>query len=263
VACVQNHDQVGNRPLGERLSSLVDFEALKLAITALLISPYVPLLFMGEEYGERAPFLFFTDFGDPDLREAVSRGRCREFADLGWAVDPPDPQDPLTYARSRLDWSLRGRPPHAWLLTYYRTLLELRRSLPVLGTVGRRRMTVHRDGGRVVTVLRRQPGGPTAAGLLNFESEPVRISPPLSTGRWRCLLDSTEARFGGLGPTAPPWLRVSRAGGPEVQLPGHGACIYLRDKATAGVGVADPESVASRIPALSGTDRSGRRGDRA
>ena len=80
VVCIQNHDQVGNRAQGERLSSLVDFERLKLAATALLISPCVPLLFMGEEYGERAPFLFFTDFEAPTLRAAVTQGRREEFA---------------------------------------------------------------------------------------------------------------------------------------------------------------------------------------
>ncbi|HYL79755.1 MAG TPA: malto-oligosyltrehalose trehalohydrolase, partial [Candidatus Acidoferrum sp.] len=127
VVCGQNHDQVGNRARGDRLSRLVGFEALKLAAAAVLLSPYVPLLFMGEEYGERAPFLFFTDFGDPALRTAVGRGRQEEFAAFGWTGDVPDPQDEGSFIRSKLDWELRTQEPHCRLWEYYRALLHLRR----------------------------------------------------------------------------------------------------------------------------------------
>src|SRR5690606_4762502 len=92
VAFNQNHDQVGNRAGGERLSMLVDFERQKLAAAALLLAPYVPMLFMGEEYGEDTPFFYFVDHADEDLIEAVRQGRRRDFVKQNWGVDPPDPQ---------------------------------------------------------------------------------------------------------------------------------------------------------------------------
>jgi maltooligosyltrehalose trehalohydrolase len=124
IICIQNHDQVGNRALGERLTALVPTGAHKLAAALLLLSPHTPLLFMGQEYDERAPFQFFTSFEDPIIQKAVSEGRLREFADFGW-TDVPDPQDPATFERSRLQW-LRG-PENLDMLTWYRNLLHLRR----------------------------------------------------------------------------------------------------------------------------------------
>lgn len=245
VVCVQNHDQVGNRALGERLSTLVDFDRQKLAASALLISPYAPLLFMGEEYGERAPFLFFTDFGDPDLQAAVTRGRRQEFADFEWMIEPPDPQEPASYARSKLDWGLRTQPPHAWLLEYYRALLDIRRRHPVLGTGGKRRMTVRVDDRRVVMVTRRRAGGAAALGLLNFGANPVTVRPTLSPGRWRRLIDSAEERFGGFGSTTPPLLQVSRAGQAAVKLPSYGATIYLRERTAEAEGSGCAEKAAA------------------
>jgi maltooligosyltrehalose trehalohydrolase len=124
IICIQNHDQVGNRALGERLTSLVPTGARKLAAALLLLSPHTPLLFMGQEYDEAAPWEFFTDFGDPALQKAVSEGRRREFAEFGW-TDVPDPQDPATFERSRLQW--RQDPANLDMLAWYRTLLHLRR----------------------------------------------------------------------------------------------------------------------------------------
>src|SRR5574341_2543739 len=155
VVCSQNHDQVGNRALGERLSSLVDFQALKLAATAVLLSPYVPLLFMGEEYEEPAPFLFFTDFEDPALRAAVSAGRREEFAAFGWSGEVPDPQDPGTFTRSLLRWDLQTQEPHCWLWEYYRTLLSLRRQHAVLGAGGKRRLAARELEGQILYIQRR------------------------------------------------------------------------------------------------------------
>jgi maltooligosyltrehalose trehalohydrolase len=102
VACIQNHDQVGNRMLGERLATLVSFEAYKLAAAAVLLGPNVPLLFMGQEYGEQAPFQYFVSHTDPDLVEAVRRGRREEFRSFDWAGEVPDPQDAGTFLRSKL-----------------------------------------------------------------------------------------------------------------------------------------------------------------
>ena len=109
VVCSQNHDQVGNRAMGQRLSSLVSFESLKLAAGITVLSSFVPLLFMGEEYGETAPFLYFTSHGDPQLADAVRRGREAEFAQFQWQGAVPDPQAESTFAASKLNPSLAGR----------------------------------------------------------------------------------------------------------------------------------------------------------
>ena len=130
----QNHDQVGNRALGERLSQLVDFESLKLAAGVTLLSPFVPLLFMGEEYGETRPFQYFTSHQDPDLIDAVRRGRRWEFSEFGWRRDLPDPQAEATFADSKLDYDSRNLEPHRSLREFYRTLIAFRRRYALGGT---------------------------------------------------------------------------------------------------------------------------------
>jgi maltooligosyltrehalose trehalohydrolase len=124
VICIQNHDQVGNRAKGERLRHLVSPGARKLAAALLLLAPQTPLLFMGEEYDESAPFQFFADFGDPVLQKAVSEGRRNEFKAFTWH-EVPDPQDSATFERSKLHWEQEeyGNP----MLRWYRELLALRR----------------------------------------------------------------------------------------------------------------------------------------
>src|SRR5258708_16885313 len=123
VVCNQNHDQVGNRAAGERLSALVNVEALKLAAGVTLLSPFVPMLFMGEEYGETASFQYFTSHLDADLVEAVRRGRRDEFKEFGWEGFVPDPQDEATFRRSQLQHSVKVQEPHATLLRFYKELI--------------------------------------------------------------------------------------------------------------------------------------------
>ena len=133
VVCTQNHDQVGNRARGERTSQLLTVERLEIAAALLLTSPFVPLLFQGEEWGARTPFLYFTDHEDPALARAVSEGRRNEFRAFGWDPEAvPDPQDPETFRSSRLDWTELEREPHQRLLRWYRALLGLRRARPEL-----------------------------------------------------------------------------------------------------------------------------------
>ena len=135
VISLQNHDQVGNRPQGERLGVLVPFEAVKLAAGLLFVAPAVPLIFMGEEYGETARFQYFTSFLDRDLAEAVRRGRAEDLARLGWRNSTSsDPNAPNTFVSSRLNHSLAGAPRHRGLREYYKHWLTLRRTHPALGT---------------------------------------------------------------------------------------------------------------------------------
>jgi maltooligosyltrehalose trehalohydrolase len=130
---LQTHDQVGNRAMGERSSALMSHELLKVGAALVLTSPFVPMLFQGEEWGATTPFLYFTDHEDLQLGRAVSEGRRREFAAFGWRPEEiPDPQDPETFERSKLDWSELDDPRHADLLEWHRQLIRLRHELPEL-----------------------------------------------------------------------------------------------------------------------------------
>ena len=138
LAYAQNHDQVGNRARGERSRHLLNVGRLKVAAALVLTSPYIPMLFQGEEWAASAPFPYFTDHEDGELGEAVRRGRREEFAAFGWAPeDVPDPQDVATFDQARLDWPERERAPHGEVLDWHRRLIALRRETPSLGAVGR------------------------------------------------------------------------------------------------------------------------------
>jgi maltooligosyltrehalose trehalohydrolase len=128
---LQDHDQVGNRATGDRIASSLSPRMLRVAAGIVLTTPFTPMLFMGEEWGADTPFQFFTDHTDPYFADAVSAGRRAEFARHGWAPgDVPDPQDPATFARSKLDWSQPRREPYATTLEWYRQLIALRRACP-------------------------------------------------------------------------------------------------------------------------------------
>jgi maltooligosyltrehalose trehalohydrolase len=155
---VQNHDQIGNRAQGERSSHLVSPGRLKIAAGLVLTSPFVPLLFQGEEWSASAPFQYFTDHEDPELGRAVSEGRRSEFAAFGWSPDEvPDPQDAATYARSRLHWGELACEPHASVLDWHRRLIRLRRQLPALADGRMDQVRVRFDEGARWLVLERGP----------------------------------------------------------------------------------------------------------
>ncbi|HEV7962284.1 MAG TPA: malto-oligosyltrehalose trehalohydrolase [Actinoplanes sp.] len=129
VAYLQDHDQIGNRALGDRLSAMISPGLLKVGATLLFTSPFTPMLFMGEEWAASTPWQFFTSHPEPELAAAVRTGRRREFGSHGWAeADVPDPQDPATFERSKLDWSELGKSGHAEILQMYKRLIALRRS---------------------------------------------------------------------------------------------------------------------------------------
>lgn len=137
VVCSQNHDQIGNRATGDRLSQTLPYGPLALTAVLTLTSPFTPMIFMGEEYGASTPWQFFTSHPEPELGKATAEGRIREFERMGW--DPavvPDPQDPETFKRSKLDWAEAGDGDHARLLDLYRSLTALRRATPELTVLG-------------------------------------------------------------------------------------------------------------------------------
>jgi maltooligosyltrehalose trehalohydrolase len=206
VVFSQNHDQVGNRLLGERLSRLTSFEGLKLAAGVVFLSPYVPLLFMGEEYGEEAPFPYFISHGDPELVEAVRRGRREEFSSFQWAQEPPDPQDEGTFRSARLDRSRRGKDPNRSLYRLYRELLALRKSHPVLSRMNKDRQEFNSLEEEKVLVQRRWEESDEIVAVYHFGETPQRISLPLPQGEWNKLLDSADTKWAGPGTEIPPDL---------------------------------------------------------
>jgi maltooligosyltrehalose trehalohydrolase len=132
VTFAQDHDQIGNRAAGERLGQLVAPEVIAAGAALVLLGPFTPMLFMGEEWGAKTPWQFFTSHPEPELAEAVAKGRKAEFAQMGWdEAMVPNPQDAETFERSRLDWSEPERQPHQGLLAFYRRLIELRGAVDV------------------------------------------------------------------------------------------------------------------------------------
>ncbi len=216
----QNHDQVGNRARGDRLTTLLaaivgepaGFESLKVAAAAVLLSPFLPLLFMGEEYGETAPFQYFTSHSDPQLVENVRRGRREEFAAFGWTEELPDPQDEQTFLRSKLNHELRTQRRHRALRDYYAELIRLRRQLPALRRLSKDETeTICLEKERLLLLLRGRPaaGSGQVAVLFHFGLQPTKIVVPLPVGSWHKRLDSTDARWGGSGSSLPDALHCT------------------------------------------------------
>lgn len=203
VVFSQNHDQVGNRMLGERLARLADFEALKAAAALVLLSPYVPLLFMGEEYGEPAPFHYFVSHSDPGLVEAVRKGRAREFESFAWRGDVPDPQASETFLDSRLCWESRYRGTHSLLMDFYAALIELRGTLPALMEPERDRLKAGRWKDTPVIWMERGAGEGSSGVLCLFNlgcrDERLPVVRILAGQRWMKRLDSSDERWGGPG----------------------------------------------------------------
>jgi maltooligosyltrehalose trehalohydrolase len=199
VVFSQNHDQVGNRMLGERLSSMDSFERLKLVAGAVLLSPYIPLLFMGEEYGETAPFQYFMSHSDAGLIDAIRKGRMEEFASFGWRGAVPDPQDEHSFLRSKINLGLRHAGEHKTLLDFYTMLLKLRKTLPALSMPGKDTLDVIRYEREQSLFLRRRYGESDVLILLAFDADRQSPVVRIPQGKWVKILDSTSPVWGGAG----------------------------------------------------------------
>jgi maltooligosyltrehalose trehalohydrolase len=211
VVCAQDHDQVGNRARGDRLATLVPFEALKLAAGTVILSPFLPLLFMGEEYGETAPFPYFVSHGDPALIEAVRAGRRRDLAAVAGPDEVPDPQDEATFrsARLRPELAASGRP--AALRAFTRELLALRRARPELAKPDwAAQEVVAREAERVLTIHR--PGaGEAVFAAFHYGPGATVAELPLPGGAWRKVIDSADGRWLGPGSAVPDAVRSTGA----------------------------------------------------
>jgi maltooligosyltrehalose trehalohydrolase len=226
VVFTQNHDQIGNRARGDRLATLISFDAQKLSAALLVLSPYTPLVFMGQEYGETRPFLYFVSHGDPDLVEAVRAGRRGEFASFGWQDEVPDPQAVETFERSRIDWSSAGSPGHAELRRLHRDLFVLRRDECLLWGV-----EASVTGGASGWIALRYGGSQGRALLAVFNVSSLQQTTVLEEGGpeaiWQRVLATNEEHYGGSGGGTADSVRA-HDGLLALPVPGQTAIVYRR-----------------------------------
>jgi maltooligosyltrehalose trehalohydrolase len=210
VHCIQNHDQVGNRAMGERLDQDIPLPVYRALSTLLLLSPYTPLLWMGQEWAASTPFQFFTDF-PKELGQLVTEGRRNEFRAFAAFADPavrdriPDPQAEETFVRSRLRWEERSEAPHKGMLALYSELLAMRRTDPALRLRDRDHFSVTALGDRALALRRDSPDGDAILVVINLAGE-LRVglegrpaTTPPKERRWTRSLWTEDERFGGPG----------------------------------------------------------------
>lgn len=194
----QNHDQVGNRMLGERTSTLVSFEMQKLLAATVILSPYLPLLFMGEEWSEPNPFQYFVSHTDPDLAEAVRKGRKEEFAAFHIEGEAPDPVSEETFNNSKLGWHLHTEGKHKTMLAYYKKLIALRKEEPALKLPNRKALAVDVVPEDKTLALLRWHDEHKTVCLMNFSEEQKIINLDKAM-QWQVLLNSADSQWGGPG----------------------------------------------------------------
>ncbi|MGI0487528.1 malto-oligosyltrehalose trehalohydrolase [Pantanalinema rosaneae CENA516] len=204
IVCIQNHDQIGNRLMGERLSQLVSFAALKLAAGAVILSPYIPMLFMGEEYGETAPFTYFVSHSDPALIEAVRQGRKQEFAAFHCEGEPLDPEAVDTFLMCKLNWQQRQTGQQQTLWSFYQKLIQLRHTLPTYDQIDGEGLEVNCAEADRVIWWRRWDDKRQILCLMNFSQHQVTLQSHIKGDRWQKILDSAEEKWLGSGSSLPP-----------------------------------------------------------
>jgi maltooligosyltrehalose trehalohydrolase len=236
VVCIQNHDQIANGYWGDRLSRLLSVEQHKLAAALLFAAPNVPMLFMGQEWGERAPFLYFTSHTDPGLGHAVREGRKEEYSSFvreegdtestlgGFA----DPQSELTFERSKVNWESLTKSPHAEVLQFYRDLIAVRKRYSCLSNCDKTRARVRFDEARRwLAVERGDEDGTRALLLCNLGAEAQSVPVPSPDGGvWQLSIWSGDARYGGDPETSAPPAHLEN-GTTEIKLAGWNAALYV------------------------------------
>lgn len=220
VVCAQNHDQVGNRMRGDRLSQLIDFEGLKLAAGCLILSPFIPLLFMGEEYAEDNLFLYFVSMNDSELVEAVRRGRAEEFSGFQWKGDCPDPQAPETFEQSKLRWDKRQTGHHQILLDFYKELIRLRKGQ--MHFISKENFSADTIESQNILFWQRHWETVQWLCLMNFSDQTQVFSFSEIPETGRKILDSSDSGWGGPGSLLP----AEPAGTTELKMPSLSLCLY-------------------------------------
>jgi maltooligosyltrehalose trehalohydrolase len=201
VVFSQNHDQIGNRMLGERLGHLVTLDQTKLAAGIVLLSPFIPLLFMGEEYAETAPFQYFVSHSDAQLIAAIRQGRREEFAAFKWSGELPDPQDPQTFLHSKLCRELRQKDQHRELLAFYKELIQLRKTIPALAHLSKAEMQLAENSDAGDLLIHRWHAQSHIFMICRFGKSTDVSMLPIPAGQWHKRLDSSEERWLAQGAT--------------------------------------------------------------
>jgi maltooligosyltrehalose trehalohydrolase len=209
---------------GDRLTTSISFEALKLTAGMVLFSPNIPLLFMGEEYGEEAPFQYFVSHTDPALMEAVRKGRREEFDSFQWNDKSPDPQDEATFRRSKIELGHRRRGRHKILFDLYRTLINLRKEIPSLSHLSKQGMKIEALGKEVI-LMGREYDEDRVISLFNLGADSVEVKIALRKGLWQKVFDSSADEWGGLGGSTPKSIR-SNGSGASLILDGYSLVAY-------------------------------------
>ncbi len=225
----QNHDQIGNRMLGERLSSLVSFDELKLIAGVIILSPYIPLLFMGEEYGEESPFFYFVSHQDTGLIESVREGRRKEFKAFKWKGKFLDPQAEKTFLKSRLKWGKRYDKKHRNLLDFYKKVIKLRKEMPAFSNKDRSCLEVTGNEKDKVIYLHRWKEENHALCIFNFNNEDIAINDYLlqfSITKWEKVLDSSDDVWNGKGSLLPDSITKDN----NIIIRGSSLGVYLGQK---------------------------------
>ncbi|MBE9464255.1 malto-oligosyltrehalose trehalohydrolase [Dyadobacter subterraneus] len=197
VVFSQNHDHVGNRMLGERTSELVSFDMQKLMAGAVLASPYLPMLFMGEEYSESGRFQYFVSHTDPELAEAVRKGRKKEFQAFHMSGEAPDPMSVEAFEGSKLHWDLIEKAPHKTMLAYYKKLIGIRKQQSALNVLNRKDVHVECLEDKEVIILQRQHKIQDVICLMNFSDKPQEIHVAVYAPVWQKLIASSDTLWDG------------------------------------------------------------------
>ncbi|MBS7563684.1 malto-oligosyltrehalose trehalohydrolase [Mucilaginibacter sp. Bleaf8] len=220
----QNHDQVGNRMLGERSSELFSFEMQKVMAGAVLTAPYLPMLFMGEEYSEPHRFMYFVSHTDAELAEAVRKGRKAEFAAFHAQGEAPDPVDEKTFIDSQLQWDIIAQQPHQTMLSFYKALIQLRKTLPALHHLNRKHIWTDVNEEQNTLILRRKHYVQEALILMNFSGNKQSLSLPDTAQSWKKQFDSADVQWNG-----PQAAADEVNGGGTVELQPESFIIYINE----------------------------------
>ena len=228
VVFAQNHDQVGNRMDADRLSQTVSIEELKLAAGLVILSPFIPLLFMGEEYGETAPFPYFISHSDAELAEAVRRGRSDALAAFGWQGELPDPRDARMFLRAKLNHELRNADQHLVSLKFYRELIRLRKKVAALNSLKADNMEVEGFEKERVIVVHRWQDEDLAFLIANLGAAQACVSLSVAGGHWRNVVDSADETWRGKGSLLPRDFCASAEN--QLALMPRSVALFVREK---------------------------------
>ena len=209
VVFAQNHDQVGNRLSGERLTQQLSFEGLKLTAASFLLSPHVPMLFMGEEYGEKNSFQYFISHTDEKLVTQVREGRKKEFSYFKWSGEVPDPQGEDTFRQCILSWDHDRDPKAKMLLAYYKFLIHFRKAKVAMKGVERDSVTVLPVSGEAIISFERRFQNDYVLVVLNFSKHKADFDLPLSQPLKK-IFDSSTVEWSGPGEITPRQLKGNK-----------------------------------------------------